>query len=169
MAAFPATQPGISKPTLEKDGGNAIEPLAVAASDRDLKAALKVGLGTDGASVQTTPSFLSDREIVRRTIMKGKAKVMFQDLSLRRMVDSESGKKVKESVPKETWEEVMGASLAAFPVAKLGERGTKKTFVEFCQPPTDPKARVLFHNMLVELCQISLRRYGELMSDRQSE
>lgn len=92
-ASFPATQPEADKPDMSPDA--APTPL-ICKAGQALEEALKVGFGDGGATVQDPPSFLSDTEIFRRTVMTGKTEVTFKDMILRK-ADKVNGKTVKVS------------------------------------------------------------------------
>ena len=163
MAPFPATQPEKDKPNLlSEDQMRALECL----SGQALENFLKRGYGFMGASVQSPQSFLSDKEIMRRTVLRGKDKVTFKDLSLRQKQTGDDGKCKKASVSTEVWQQVMKAGFNNYPVAKLvQEQGSGGLFVQFCAIPEEPGPRIAFHNMLMDLCQVPLRRFAECLSE----
>ncbi|CAE7325880.1 unnamed protein product [Symbiodinium necroappetens] len=157
MAAFPATQPYHEKPPIptEKD---AVKQLL---TGKDFDDFLKKGYGAYGASAQSVQSFLTDREIMRRTVLRGKPKVTYKDLSLRKNEKTADGKK-KLSVPKETWIQVMRAGLAEHPIGKI--TADANPVVEFSSIPPDEAPRVAFHNFLVDLCNVSVRQFAETLA-----
>ncbi len=101
--------------------------------------------------------------MMRKTMCRGKSTVRYQDLSFR-AVQSEDGERRKRAVvTKADWERVVEAGFVLYPVGKLLERGTMRCRVEFCAPPVEAAERVRFHNALVDLCNIPLRKYVEMM------
>ena len=168
MASFPATQED-GKPELDASSSR-IEAL-IAKQGKSLEKELSIGYGSDGETVQLPESFLSDREIMRRTVLRGKSKVAFPDLSLRKVETYEDAqgveKKRKISVPQATWEQVVQAALKKYPIGKVIKSDSGKTTVHFAEPPTEPRERIPFHNALVNCCQITLRQFGDAL-DKES-
>ena len=99
MASFPATQPSGKAERCTDDAEQRILELK---KGKDLEKELERGYGPDNFSVQTTRSFLPDREIFRRTVLRAKPRVTFQDLSLRKIEMQDDGTRKKTSVSKET-------------------------------------------------------------------
>lgn len=156
LTSFPATQPDKEKP-----------PVADTSS-MPVPKALQVGFGPDGTSAQSEPSFMTDREIFRKTLLRGKPKVSFSDLSLRRTEKpAEGGKTKKASVTKEAWEAVMEAGFSQFPVGKLENKGTGKSVVTFAQVPDDEPGRLQFHDWLVQAAETSVRQWVDAMTREQ--
>lgn len=119
------------------------------------------GYNDAGLSVQLPASWMSDRDIFRRTVLRGKVEVTYGDLSLRKTETLDDGKKKKVAVSKDTWEQVVKAALALYPIGKLEAAGTSKSKLVFSQVPTQNAKRVAFHNMLVDSCQVSVRQWCE--------
>ena len=67
----------------------------------------------------------------------------------------------------------MTACIKQWPVGKLVDAGTPKERVALTIPPTQEDGReamTKFHNMLVDLCQVSFRHYSHSVSrDCQSD
>ena len=122
-------------------------------------AAMAKGYNDAGLSVQLPASWMSDRDIFRRTVLRGKMEVTYGDLSLRKTETLDDGKKKKVAVSKDTWEQVVKAALALYPIGKLEAAGTSKSKLVFSQVPTQNAKRVAFHNMLVDSCQVSVRQW----------
>ena len=78
---------------------------------------------------------------MRRTVLRGKDKVTFKDLSLRQKQTGDDGKCKKASVSTEVWQQVMKAGFNNYPVAKLvQEQGSGGLFVQFCAIPEETGA-----------------------------
>ena len=157
MASFPATQPNSSKPVFPADAS----PVQIKECRQGpaLERAMAKGFGPNDESVQIPVSFLSDREIARRTVLRGKSHVSFGDLSLRKVETTADGSRRKATVTKECWGQVMSAAFEKYPIGKF-DRGA----VHFSQPPDEPSERAIFHNYLVDCCQVSLRQFAEALS-----
>lgn len=167
LTSFPATQPCDPKPPLPDRASMPVP--RPCKSGKDLEKALAIGFGPDGATVQTQSSFLSDREIFRRTVMRGKAQVSFHDVSLRKVEKQDDGTSKKTSVSKKSWEEVMQAGFSKFPVGKLERQGTDKAIAIFATVPDDEPSRLQFHDWLVQACQVSVRQWVDAMTKQQSK
>ena len=62
----------------------------------------------------------------------------------------------------------MQAGLSAYPVGKLVGAGTPDSKVVFFEPPRAENSRstlVRYHNLLVDLCQITARRFSTLLAE----
>ena len=127
-----------------------------------------IGFGPEGASAQVPKSFLSDREIFRRTVLRGKAQVSLSDLSLRKVEKQDDGRSRKRSVTKEQWEEVMSAGFQRYPVGKLESKGTAKSCVTFSTIPDDEPSRLQFHDWLVQACEVSVRLWVDALTKQQT-
>eukprot|EP00974_Lingulodinium_polyedra_P130811 11215302-Lingulodinium_polyedra.AAC.1 len=103
---------------------------------------------------------------MRRTVLRGQPVVHWGEIVgvIRREVTS-NGKKKKVSFPKAVWEEIMESGFASYPVGKLLDRGNKNARVQFAAPPSnsDPVALRVYHNNLMNLCQIGARRFADLL------
>ena len=166
LTSFPATQPDAAKPDLPDEGSMPIpRPCKIG---KELDKALAIGFGPEGASAQVPKSFLSDREIFRRTVLRGKAHVSFGDLSLRKIEKQDDGKSRKTTVSKEVWEEVMSAGFQRYPVGKLENRGTAKSLVTFSAVPDDEPSRLQFHEWLVQACEVSVRLWVDALTKQQT-
>ena len=73
MASFPATQPEREKPKMPEAAVPVKQPL----TGQKLEEFMAKGYGLEGRSAQSTMSFLSDREIMRRTVLRGKPKALW--------------------------------------------------------------------------------------------
>lgn len=89
---FPATQRFVPKPEIASDEDGAPEP-KVCLTGKALEAAMKKGYNDAGHSVQLPQSWLPDREIFRRTLLRGKMEVTYGDLSMRKLETGIDGKK----------------------------------------------------------------------------
>ena len=87
--------------------------------------------------------------------------VTYGDLSLRETETLHNGEKKKVAVSKVTWEQVIKAALALYPIGTLHDAGTSKSKLVFSQVPTASAKRVAFHNVLVDSCQVSVRLWCE--------
>ena len=70
-------------------------------------------------------------------------------------------------MPKPQFQEVMTAGFKQWPVGKLVDAGKPKARVVLTRPPTQEDGReamTKFHNMLVDLCQVSLRQCSHSLS-----
>lgn len=129
---------------------------------------LTEGYGDGGQSVQDVHLF-TDRDVMRRTILRGDAVVLKEH-----MVDvlkkAKPGEKRRQTIGSRNWEAVMRAGLAKFPVGKLLDAGTSNSRVVFAAPPLhNPLAKVVYHNLLVDLCQVSLRRFTTELTTKQAQ
>ena len=88
------------------------------------------------------------------------AQVTYKDLSLRKTEKAADGKTKKLSAPKDTWMEVMQAGFAEYPVAKIQSEA-----VEFSSVPEEDGPRIAFHNYLMDLCNVTLRKFGECLDE----
>ena len=157
---FPATQQFEPKPAIPSDDEATPTPKECL-TGKALEAVMKKGYNDAGLSVQLPASWMSDRDIFRKTLLRGKMEVTYADLSLRKTETLDDGKKKKVAVSKDTWEQVVKAALALYPIGKLEGAGTSKSKLVFSQVPTQNAKRVAFHNMLVDSCQVSLRQWCE--------
>ena len=152
-ASFPATQPFVDKLDISSEA----VPVPCKAGAA-LEEPLKKGFGVRNVTVQEPPSFLSDRDIFRKTVLTGKTVVTFKNMTLRK-TETQNGKTKKLSVSKQNWEQVMQAGFAKFPVGKVEHAGTPRVQVLFAAIPEEPAERIQFHNMLVDACQVSVRTW----------
>ena len=86
---------------------------------------MKIGYGPQGATVQSPPSFLSNKEIMRRTVLRGKPAVSFSDLSLRKVEVQPDGKKKDWHAKGELGTGGRG-TLQKYPTGKLSGKGTNQ-------------------------------------------
>ena len=99
---------------------------------------------------------------------RGKPVVTAQEMIglIRKKLDGSNGKKKNVAFPKRVWEEVMAEGFKQYPVGKLLERGTPRSRVQFTAPPRGSRHEmVVYHNMLVDLCQVGARRFGDLLGE----
>ena len=155
---FPATQRFEPKPEIPSEDEATPTPKECL-TGKAFDAAMAKGYNDAGLSVQLPASWMSDRDIFRRTVLRGKMEVTYGDLSLRKTETLDDGKKKKVAVSKDTWEQVVKAALALYPIGKLEAAGTSKSKLVFSQVPTQNAKRVAFHNMLVDSCQVSVRQW----------
>ena len=155
---FPATQRFEPKPEIPSEDEATPTPKECL-TGKAFDAAMAKGYNDAGLSVQLLASWMSDRDIFRRTVLRGKMEVTYGDLSLRKTETLDDGKKKKVAVSKDTWEQVAKAALALYPIGKLEAAGTSKSKLVFSQVPTQNAKRVAFHNMLVDSCQVSVRQW----------
>ena len=155
---FPATQRFEPKPEIPSEDEATPTPKECL-TGKAFDAAMAKGYNDAGLSVQLPASWMSDRDIFRRTVLRGKMEVTYGDLSLRKTETLDDGKKKKVAVSKDTWEQVAKAALALYPIGKLEAAGTSKSKLVFSQVPTQNAKRVAFHNMLVDSCQVSVRQW----------
>ena len=155
---FPATQIFEPKPEIPSEDEATPTPKECL-TGKAFDAAMAKGYNDAGLSVQLPASWMSDRDIFRRTVLRGKMEVTYGDLSLRKTETLDDGKKKKVAVSKDTWEQVAKAALALYPIGKLEAAGTSKSKLVFSQVPTQNAKRVAFHNMLVDSCQVSVRQW----------
>ena len=65
------------------------------------------------------------------------------------------------------WEAVMKAGFEKYPIGKLLEEGTIGSHVVFVAPPLGQPAHMcIYHNLMVDLCQVSLRIFTTEMQKR---
>lgn len=157
---FPATQRFAPKPDIPSDDEAAPTP-EECLTGKDYDKAMAKGYNNAGESVQLPRSWMSDREIFRRTVLRGKMEVVYGDLSLRKTETLTNGQKKKLAVSKDTWEQVVKAALDLYPIGKLEGSGTAKAKLIFSEVPLQPAKRIAFHNMLVQSCQVSVRMWCE--------
>ncbi|CAL1142860.1 unnamed protein product [Cladocopium goreaui] len=129
---FPATQRFEPKPEIPSEDEATPTPKECL-TGKAFDAAMAKGYNDAGLSVQLPASWMSDRDIFRRTVLRGKME--------------------------DTWEQVVKAALALYPIGKLEAAGTSKSKLVFSQVPTQNAKRVAFHNMLVDSCQVSVRQW----------
>lgn len=134
-----------------------------------------LGYGPGGVTAQVSWTevdlFKSDREIMQKTVLRGKPVVKYSEICdlLRRDVPgvANPAKKTKQGFPKRVWEDVMHAGLALYPIGILKDAGSAKSRVEFYEPPTETsgEARLaIYHNMLVDLCRVGGRQFRQLLA-----
>ena len=157
---FPATQRFEPKPEIPSEDEATPTPKECL-TGKAFDAAMAKSYNDAGLSVQLPASWMSDRDIFRRTVLRGKMEVTYGDLSLRKTETLDDGKKKKVAVSKDTWEQVVKAALALYPIGKLEAAGTSKSKLVFSQVPTQNAKRVAFHSMLVDSCQVSVRQWCE--------
>jgi hypothetical protein len=136
--------------------------------------AMGVGYGPNGETVQVSNAACpwgTDREIMKKTVLRGKSKVSAKEVcdAIRSSVPNpqDTSKKRKVALPRRAWEEVMTAGFAKYPVGKLVNAGAADAHVQFAAPPAQDAtraAKVRYHNMLVDLCQVSLRQFTTLLA-----
>lgn len=145
-------------------------PLAapsVEAKDISSGPTLDYGYGPGGATAQLSYEgpgvcFKPDREIMQRTVLNGKAKVSVNEMCGKIRRKEADGK--RPGVPKDVFEEVMVAGFAQYPIGKLVDQGRASARVLFSAPPTEDRdARTKYHNMLVDLCRVSLRQFSKAL------
>ena len=158
LTSFPATQPGAPKPELPNEDSMPIP--RPCKTGKELDKALAIGFGPEGASVQVPNSCLSNREIFRQTVLRGKAQVSFSDLSLRKVEKQDDGRSRKTSV--------MSAGFQRYPVGKLESKGTAKSCVTFSTIPDDEPSRLQFHDWLVQACEVSVRLWVDALTKQQT-
>ena len=132
-----------------------IEPKAVADGIR-----MDIGYGPDGVSVQGPGAVKKDREIMQKVVLRGQVSVTAREIcdSMRYMHKPQDER--KKALPKSHFEKVMEAGFAQYPVAKLVGKGTDSCKVVFATPPVgDRKKQIVYHNLLVDLCMVSLRQF----------
>lgn len=128
--------------------------------------ALSLGYGENGATVQDSTLF-TDREVTRRTVLRGTAVVRKQDV-LAVMKKKKSGERSKTSLKATNWEAVMKAGFANYPIGKLEHGGTNQSSIVLAAPPLgNPVHMRIYHNLLVDLCQVSMRTFTSELSKRQ--
>ena len=69
----------------------------------------------------------------------------------------------RKPLSKKNWEEVMTAGMNKYPIGKLLDANTNNPRVVFSAPPGTRDGRVEYHNMLVDLCHVSLRDFSSLL------
>eukprot|EP00971_Amphidinium_carterae_P328832 6460908-Amphidinium_carterae.1 len=165
MAAFPATQAEVPKPALPGPNEEEQPGAKDVATGEALASFLKDGFGPGGTQVQS--SWLSDRQIVRRTILRGKAQVTFKDMSLRRLVtrkqegDAEAEKGKKASVSKEDWENVLEEAFKVFLWVKSWTREQAEAPCTSVNPQRKPQLASTFTTCLLGFANLpsaSMRR-----------
>ena len=94
-------------------------PFEPVTGETQLKEKLKEGLGEAGRSIQGPDAYLTDREVVRKTLLR--PVVRFQELSFPLLADNvDGGKKCKKAaLTKQTWEKVMEEAFKQFPAGSL--------------------------------------------------
>ena len=148
---------------------------------------MSVGYGPDGAQVQRSDLgtvILSDREVMRATILRGEATVFGADVcgSISRRTskqdEHETKRPRKESLKLCHWEAVMKAGLQMyrvgtfFPAGQADEDGAdrrkkKGSYVKLELPPADDDGlRLLYNNRLVEMCQVTYATFIDAASRR---
>ena len=169
LVPFPATQPEVDKPELPDESTEAPAPVPKQClQGKAFEKKMQEGFN-NGTTVQCPSSFMSDREVFRKTLLRGKSEVTFHDLSLRKVETQDNGSKKKLSVSKENWEQVMAKGFALWPVGKLVQPGTKHCKAIFTSVPDTPNKRVYYHNMLVDSCQLTLRQFTDVLSKNHSK
>ena len=138
---------------------------------------MNVGYGAGGASAQVgqlgTP-WMPDREVMQRLILQGRSVIDVHKFcsNLRCLRADADGVRRKMSFPKKAFEEVVKAAFAQYPVGKLLHAGSSRSCVQLSAPPTGDDSRaekVLYHNMLVNLCRVSCRQFTEKLATRVSD
>ena len=97
--------------------------------------------------------------------------IAFRDLERRSVLSADGKKKTRVGFPVMVFEEVMSAALAQHPIARLRDLGTSQSRIVFAAPPgpQNPVAQTRYHNLLVDLCQVGLRRFQTLHGDWQKK
>ena len=115
------------------------------------------GYGKDGASVQSNihAKGLTDRAIMRRTLLLGTPSTTAKAACQNMRSSNATGKK---ALPEPAWMDVMKAGLENCDVAWLADRT-----VMIKEIPTDPTARIDYHNHLMNLCGLSLQSLVQAM------
>ena len=168
--------PGASLTSLFSSQDASVAASVDAAKDPAEGISMEAGYGPNGESAQVSWEFgelwLSDREIMRKTVLRGKAVVYATEMvnTIRRSKETKEPAGVKKprcrvAFPKVVWEEVMVAGFHRYPVGKLLARGTRGARVQFTAPPTSSRAEIVaYHNNLVDLCRVGARRFGDLLA-----
>ncbi|CAE7777107.1 unnamed protein product [Symbiodinium microadriaticum] len=152
LVAAPAT------PTVENP------PLALLTS-KDVRA-LDYGYGHDGSSVQGNlhAPRLTDRFIVRHTLLMGTPKMDAREACSRLRSAKNEGKK---ALPRDKWMIVMKAASDQCSVIRLQENDGGSVSLALKPPPSDADARIRYHNDLMQLCGLSLRELTDAMAKAQ--
>jgi hypothetical protein len=149
--------------------------------------AMDVGYGEGGASVQVRVGdeavHWSDREIMKKTLLRGESVVFMTDVcdSIRKNVPVTpvlpQGKPKTKSVSLKTghWKAVMQAGLDMHRIGTYhngdGEEEKKgHPRIRFLLPPADsPELQRCYHNRLMMLCGLSLQAFAEAIACRASK
>ena len=117
------------------------------------------------------PAILSDREVMKKTVLRGTAEVYGVDVcdttAVRYADEGDNKKKRRRSLRLAHWEAVMRAGLEQYrvgefcPIGSLKDRPTQ-SFIKLALPPAnDEQSTRLFHNRLMMLCQVSYHALAE--------
>ena len=118
------------------------------------------GYGVNGASVQEGEIHakeLTDRGIMKKTLLQGTPIIKVSQACDRMRSSRGEGKK---ALPDTVWKKVVEAGLADCDVAWYD---AGKGAVMLNELPTDPTAKIQYHNCLMKLCQLSLRQLIDVM------
>ena len=143
---------------------------------------MDVGYGESGASVQmsdVSPILLKDREIMKRTVLRGTATVFGNDVCenvrVRLPETTSSGqppaKKTRSTLKMCHWIAVVQAGLGQYRVGELdlarSNADRKGPRVHFQMPPEgDKEAECEFHNRLMKLCGVGYRSFCEAVQNK---
>ena len=134
--------------------------------------AMNVGYGKDGASAQLSAEgapMCLDRDVVRRTVMKGLPIVMVKTLLDGYRVTCGQDKQ-RKAFPFDAFGEVMEAAFKQYPVGRYVNKGYRDSYVEFAAHPLcDQQLMILYHNLLVDMCQVSARKFTTVIANNASE
>lgn len=184
FASFPATQP----PPQDDNGAtsdhdaprapNAADSLVAAPATptvenapvalltaKDVRA-LDYGYGHNGSSVQGNlhAPRLTDRFIVRQTLLMGTPKMDAREACSRLRSAKSEGKK---ALPRDKWMIVMKAAGDQCSVIRLQENDGGSVSLALKPLPSDADARIRYHNDLMQLCGLSLRELTDAMAKAQ--
>ncbi|CAK0813141.1 unnamed protein product [Prorocentrum cordatum] len=125
-----------------------------------------VGHGEGGAQVQRPDVgavILKDREMMKKTLMRGGARVFCPDAcdSISAVSAGEGAKRSRKALRRAHWEAVMRAGLEKYRVGTFVHRTDSEA-----PPQGDAAAAGMFHNRLMEMCQLGLATYMECASKR---
>lgn len=134
---------------------------------------LTVGYAEDGSSVQGANPFWPDRKIMLKVVTRGEPVVKTSTMmgNIRKHFPARPGvPATRPGIPAKKFEAVMRAAFAKYPIATLLDEGTSRSRVVFARPPEGNREQMtLYHNMLVDLCQVSLRTFTDDIRSKDAE
>ena len=163
-------QEDMDEPPEDEDGQEAVAPPSPPQAEAELPPAagaqpltseqvrsMDFGYGDGGASVQPSlhAQHLTDRYIVKMTLLRGTPKISCKQACDKLRSSREKGRK---ALPRVNWMAVMTTASKESPILELS--GDE---LQIARIPEDATLRVEYHNNLMTLCGLSLRELVDAM------
>ena len=123
---------------------------------------METGYGPGGASAQVSMEgapLRGDRYLMQRAVLRGSPVVYAKEIIDATRVRTASGNAgaQRKAVTLISIKEVMVAGFQKYPVGKFVDGDSRSAHIVFAEPPlADRNLMMLYHNMLIDLCQVSL-------------